>query len=121
MNAPRLEPATDGRRPLNVLFTVDTEVWPETADWRADNLLRDVDRDLNGKTSEGEFGTAYQAQTLASHDLKGVFFVEALYAYAVGLEFLKKTINAIAGCGHEVGLHTHPEWLKRIGSLLPGR
>jgi len=110
-----------GRAPLNVFFTVDTEVWPERPDWRETGLRYDIERDLDGKTAEGEFGTAYQARTLAAHNLKGVFFVETLYSYAVGLDTLRKTVESIRSFGHEIGLHTHPEWLKRIGTLLPGR
>jgi hypothetical protein len=96
---------------LNVLITIDTEVYPLFSDWRSDNLQRDIRRDINGETSKGDFGLEYQLDVFAKLGLKAVFFVESLFANAVGLTPLQEIVQRILEGGHEVQLHLHPEWL----------
>src|SRR5690606_22024273 len=72
------------RKPLNVMITVDTEIWPRCHDWRERRLQGDIARDILGQTPNGRYGIGYQAQLLAQHGLKAVFFVEALFACEVG-------------------------------------
>ncbi|HEX20386.1 MAG TPA: hypothetical protein ENG78_06175 [Acidiferrobacteraceae bacterium] len=99
---------------LNVLLTVDTEVWPQDPDWRSNNLLYDIDRDIFGQTSEGEYGIRYQMKTLNRHGLKAVFFLESLFAAAVKKNPLPHIISTIQDMGHEVQLHLHSEWMQHI-------
>jgi hypothetical protein len=99
---------------LNVLFTVDTEVWPEDPDWRNNNLLYDIDRDIFGQTTEGEYGIRYQMEMLNRHGLKGVFFLESLFAGAVKKNPLPHIVSTIQDMGHEVQLHLHSEWMQHI-------
>jgi hypothetical protein len=107
---------------LNVFFTVDTEAWPLHADWREKRLADDIRRDVDGATSAGEFGIGYQMKTLSAHGLKGVFFIESLFACAVGIEPLKRIVDAVHGAGHDVQLHIHTEWLKWMPEpIIPGR
>lgn len=107
---------------VNVFITVDTEVWPRGTIWRDSGLTRDIDRDIYGITPEGEFGVRYQMDVLDAHQLKAVFFVEALFALAVGIEPLKELVKTIEARGHEVQLHLHTEWLQWLDpSPLPGR
>jgi hypothetical protein len=107
---------------LNVFITIDTEAWPRDPDWRASALQRDIERDIHGATPEGHFGIGYQMDRLDAHGLKGVFFVEALCACAIGLEPLRAIVALIQARGHEVQLHLHTEWLAWMSRpLLPGR
>jgi hypothetical protein len=107
---------------LNVFLTVDTEVWPRTPDWRETRLERELRCDIDGVTAAGDFGLPYQLRVLGAHGLKAVFFVEALFADAVGREPVEKIVALVRGAGHEVGLHLHSEWLRRLDpSPLPGR
>ena len=78
---------------LNVLLTVDTEVYPLFPDWRSDQLKRDIQRDIYGETPQGEFGLKYQIELLKKWNLKAVFFVEGLFANAVGLDPLRQMIQ----------------------------
>ena len=94
-----------------VFLTVDTEVWPWTPNWRDSRLSKDMERDLYGITSEGEFGLRFQIKVLNAHALKAVFFVESLFANAVGLEPLRETVELIQEQGQDVQVHVHPEWL----------
>lgn len=110
------------RCPLNVLFTIDTEVWPRRPDWRARGLADDLERDVYGATPQGRFGATFQSELLRSHGLRAVFFVEALFACEVGLAPLRELIAPLQRDGHEVQLHLHSEWLRWLTiSPLPGR
>ena len=107
---------------LKVFITVDTEVYPRIPGWRDDGLAGDIRRDIYGDTPSGEFGIRYQMKVLNRHGLKAVFFVEPLYACAMGLETLKKTVAEIQEGGHDVQIHIHPEWLRWMKRpLVAGR
>ncbi|HVT88189.1 MAG TPA: hypothetical protein VHD56_05005 [Tepidisphaeraceae bacterium] len=106
---------------LNVFITIDTEAWP-SKNWREAGLQPDFDLDVYGKTSDGEFGVGYQMDVLDAHQLKAVFFIEALSAPIVGMDRLRQLVQFIQGRGHEVQLHVHSEWLEWLNpSPLPGR
>jgi hypothetical protein len=97
---------------LNVLLTIDTEVYPLHADWRADRLARDIARDIYGQTQRRAVGLNYQIEVLNRFGLKAVFFVESLFAEAVGGGPLERMVDEIQSAGHEAQLHLHPEWLE---------
>jgi peptidoglycan/xylan/chitin deacetylase (PgdA/CDA1 family) len=96
---------------LKVFLTVDTEVWPLFPEWREDRLARDIDRDIYGATPRGAYGLSYQLDLLNHHALKGVFFVEPLFAAVAGQDRLRRILDEVRAKGHEVQLHLHPEWL----------
>ena len=100
--------------PLNVLFTVDTEVYPLCRSWRTDGLRGDMARDIYGATPKGNFGVKYQADILQRYGLKAVFFVEALFACAAGIEPLAEVVDILQSAGQEVQLHIHTEWLDHL-------
>ncbi|MBJ6723680.1 polysaccharide deacetylase family protein [Geomesophilobacter sediminis] len=97
---------------LNVLFTIDTELWPHSPSWREDRLCDDYARDIQGTTASGDFGIGYQLDTFREHGLKAVFFVESLFASVTGIEHLQQTCRQIIEAGQEVQLHLHPEWVE---------
>jgi peptidoglycan/xylan/chitin deacetylase (PgdA/CDA1 family) len=99
---------------LKVFITVDTEVYPLLPGWRDSALAEDIARDIYGRTKEGDFGLVYQLDLLNSHGLNAVFFVEGLFASAVGLGPLRDIVGLIHNAGHEVQLHIHPEWLEHL-------
>jgi len=103
-----------GAAVLNVFLTVDTEYWPRVAvpDERA--VRAAVRRDVLGLTGQGEFGVRHQMAVLNEHGLRGVFLVEALSACVTGIGTLRAVVDVIRDGGHEVQLHVHPEWLRRI-------
>jgi len=99
---------------LNVLITIDTEVWPRDPDWRETLLAKEFERDFIGRTPAGDFGVPYQIEVFNRHGLKAVFHVESLFASAIGLDPLSKEVAAILAGRQEVQLHLHPEWLAWI-------
>ena len=107
---------------LQVLLTVDTEISdPMPADWRKAGLEGQIERDILGATDHGQFGLPFQLATLKQHNLKAVFFVEALFASAseANRTALARTVRMVESAGQEVQLHLHPEWLARTGRTLP--
>lgn len=97
----------------NILITTDTEL--STA-LHARGMHPDENHAINvlGRGADGAVGIEYQMERLSAHGLKGVFFVEALCAYALGLDALKRIVDPILTRGHEVQLHAHTEWLEWI-------
>ncbi len=105
---------------LNVLLTIDTEIWPLTQNWRQTGLKRDIDRDMYGVTPQGKYGLLYQLEVLNRYSLKAVFFVEPLFAAAAGMDVLQKVVHEIQIAGQEIQLHLHTEWLAWIqNTILP--
>jgi hypothetical protein len=101
---------------LKVLLTVDAEMWLVAEKPRERGLNREFDRDILGRTAEGEFGIKYQMQCFHQHGLKAVYFVESLCAEAVGLKPLEQVVRLVNEGGHEVQLHVHTEWLRHTAS-----
>jgi len=102
---------------LKVLITVDTEVWPNAANWPRTPLTpdRNCSRELAcyfyGGEAKIKTGIPYQLDTLRRHGLKATFFVDPLFSYALGDTPLRELLELIVGQGQEIGLHLHPEWL----------
>src|SRR4029077_8698578 len=110
---------------LKVLLTIDTEFWPGDARWPDRPLTRPLTgfaeayrRDVLGRTDSGDFGLPYLLQSLNRHNLRGIFFVEALSSSVIEGPQLERTVRAIVDAGQEVQLHLHTEWLSE--ATVPG-
>src|SRR5262245_45849922 len=106
---------------LDVFLTVDTELWPFSRGWPTVPLApehrdftREIDFYFHGNTRKGEFGVPYQLECLKQHGLRATYFVESLFASAVGMQPLREIVSVIHQAGQEVQLHAHPEWLGEI-------
>ena len=107
---------------LNVLLTVDVEIWPTSCAGDRDAVRAAMDRNIYGRTPRGDYGLPHQLARLKEHNLKAVFLVESLFALAVGREYLQEIVDMIVSAGQEVQLHLHSEWLSVMpDSPLPGR
>lgn len=103
-------PATD-KRGLDVFFTVDVEVWCDgwtDIDAKFPQAFR---RYVYGPTAAGDFGLPYQLELLRAHGLKGVFFIEPLFAARFGTDALAEVVGLVRDAGHETQLHLHTEWV----------
>jgi len=106
---------------LNVFITIDTEITAPYSDrWRETGLSFELARDIHGRTRSGDFGIGHQMRVMNEHGLEGVFFVEALCADAAGDAPLAEIVATVQEHGHEVQLHLHTEWLRRLAEPLPG-
>lgn len=96
-----------------VLITTDTELSPALHE-RGLDPSENFEIMVMGRCADGAVGIEYQMDRMSAHGLKGVFFVEALCAHALGLDMLKRVVEPILARGHEVQLHVHTEWLQWI-------
>ena len=95
---------------MNVFLTFDIEVWC--------NGWADLDRAfpgsferyVYGRSPYGDYALPRTLAILNRHGLKGVFFVEPLFATRFGTEYLEIIVRLIREAGHEIQLHLHPEW-----------
>lgn len=96
---------------LNVFFTVDVEIWCDG--WQdIDRKFADAFRRyVYGPTSKGDYGLPYTLKVLNDHGLKGVFFVEPLFAARFGVAPLAEIVGLIREAKQEVQLHLHTEWV----------
>lgn len=108
---------TGREHPLNVLLTFDVEIWCGSwndIDGRFPQAFR---RYVHGSSRAGNYALPKTLELLNAHGLKGVFFVEPLFAAHFGLEPLTEIVGLIREAGQEVQLHLHPEWQDE--SLVP--
>ncbi|MGA8148483.1 MAG: polysaccharide deacetylase [Gallionellaceae bacterium] len=107
-------------RPLNVLLTFDIEVWCggwQDLDAKFPEAFR---RYVYGSSRAGNYALPRTLEIMNDHDLKGVFFVEPLFASRFGLEPLAEIVGLIKDAGQEIQLHLHPEWQNEsIDPLIP--
>lgn len=106
---------------LKIFITVDVELWPGQPDWPDSPLCRgsfDFESAYNiyvlGKTAQGDFGLSRQLEILGQNDLKATIFVESLYSYIAGKDYLVDTVDRVRRAGQEIGLHPHTEWLGEL-------
>jgi hypothetical protein len=105
---------------MNVYLSFDIEVWCNGWDRLDANFPSSFERYVYGRSRHGEFALPQTLQILTAHGLRGVFFVEPLFATRFGIEPLREIVSLIQGAGHEVQLHLHPEWTdEALQPLLP--
>ena len=96
---------------LDVFFTVDVEIWCEGWQDIDKQFPEAFRRYIEGTTNKGRYGLPYQIEVLNQHNLKGVFFVEPLFALRFGQQALDDIVGLVRQGGQEVQLHMHTEWL----------
>jgi len=96
---------------LDVFYTVDVEVWCggwKNIDEKFPGAFRQY---IHGPTNKGRYGLPYQIELLNRHNLKGVFFIEPLFALRFGQQALDEIVGLVREGGQEVQLHLHTEWV----------
>lgn len=105
---------------MNVLFTFDVEVWCNSWKTLDSDFPTSFERYVFGRSAKGEYALPKTLETLNQHGLKGVFFVEPLFAARFGVAHLATIVKLIQDAGHEIQLHLHPEWTDEARQpLLP--
>ena len=95
---------------MNVFLTFDIEVWCNGWNDLDRAFPGSFERYVYGRSSHGDYALPQTLAVLNRHGLKGVFFVEPLFATRFGPEPLEIIVRLIREAGHEVQLHLHPEW-----------
>ncbi len=103
---------------MNVLFTFDVEVWCNSWSTLDEDFPASFNRCIFGRSARGEYALPKILDTLGTYNLKGVFFVEPLFAARFGTEYLATIIKLIQEAGQEVQLHLHPEWTDEARKAL---
>jgi protein-tyrosine phosphatase len=88
--------------------------------WRLEGSRRKVSgelRALYGRSPAGDYALPKTLEILDRNGLKGVFFVEPLFAARFGVEHLATIVDLIRAGGHDVQLHLHPEWSDELRPL----
>jgi hypothetical protein len=105
---------------MNVYLSFDVEIWCN--DWQnLDGAFPgSFDRYVYGRSKHGEYALPQTLAILNRHGLKGVFFVEPLFAARFGMQHLRTVVNLIRSAGQEVQLHLHAEWTNEaLEPLIP--
>jgi len=106
---------------MQVLITTDVELWPRNWNLSQKEMMRAFSRYILGKTETGSVGLPFQLNRLAEHELRGVFFIEPLFASVMGKSALEDVVGMVRDFGQEVQLHLHTEWMGRSNLVeLPG-
>ena len=95
---------------MNVFLTFDIEVWCNGWDDLDTSFPGSFERYVYGHSEHGDYALPQTLAILNKHGLKGVFFVEPLFASRFGAEHLEIIVRLIREAGHEIQLHLHPEW-----------
>lgn len=102
---------------MNIYLTFDVEIWCggwDDLDGRFPSSFR---RYVYGRSRKGEYALPKTLEILDRFGLKGVFFVEPLFAARFGVEHLATIVDLIRTGNHDVQLHLHPEWTDEIRPL----
>jgi hypothetical protein len=106
------------RAPLTVYLTFDVEVWCNGWSDLDAKFPASFDRYVYGRSDAGEYALPKTLEILSNHGLRGVFFVEPLFAARFGQRYLDVIVGLIRNSGQEVQLHLHPEWTDEIRPAL---
>lgn len=96
---------------LDVFFTIDTEIWCdgwEDLDAKFPDAFR---RYVYGPTRKGNYALPATLDILNDNGIKGVFFVEPLFAARFGQAPLDELVGLIQDARQEIQLHLHTEWV----------
>lgn len=106
---------------MNIYLTFDVEIWCDGWQDLDGRFPSRFERYVYGRSRKGEYALPKTLEILDRHGLKGVFFVEPLFAARFGVEHLATIVDLIRAGNHDVQLHLHPEWTDEIRPLpIPG-
>lgn len=95
---------------MNVYLTFDIEVWCNGWSNLDQAFPASFERYVYGHSAHGDYALPKTLELLNQHGLRGVFFVEPLFAARFGQQHLNTIVGLIRAAGQDVQLHLHPEW-----------
>jgi hypothetical protein len=102
-------------RPTDFFFSFDVEAGLNRA------YSDHIDTLVWGKLEGGEYGIGRICDVLEQHGLKGNFLIDFATCAFEGEARLRRIVDFLAGRGHEIHMHLHPEWLARRWGLRARR
>lgn len=103
---------------MNVYLSFDIEIWCNGWEDLDGRFQSSFERYVYGRSEKGEFALPKTLEILSRHGLRGVFFVEPLFAARFGIASLREIVGLIKAGGHDIQLHLHPEWADEIRPLI---
>lgn len=103
---------------MRVHLSFDVEVWCNGWESLDERFPASYERYVYGTSRHGQYALPKTLEVLQQHGLRGVFFVEPLFAARFGQEYLERVVSLIAQAGQDVQLHLHPEWTDEIRPAL---
>ncbi|HNH23527.1 MAG TPA: polysaccharide deacetylase [Accumulibacter sp.] len=103
---------------MKVYLTFDIEVWCNNWDELDSRFPQSFHRYIYGRSVKGDYALPKTLEILDQYGLKGVFFVEPMFAGRFGVEHLAQITQMIQQAGQDIQLHLHPEWTDEIRPLL---
>ena len=106
---------------MRVYLSFDIEIWCNSWEDLDGRFPSAFERYVYGRSAKGEYALPKTLEILDRHGLKGVFFIEPLFAARFGVAHLETIVQLIRAGGHDIELHLHPEWADEIRPLpFPG-
>ncbi|HQE39708.1 MAG TPA: hypothetical protein PLC55_10460 [Zoogloea sp.] len=102
---------------MNVYLSFDIEVWCGGWNDLDGKFPASFERYVYGRSPKGDYALPKTLEILARNGLKGVFFVEPLFAARFGVDALAVIVDLIRAGGHDIQLHLHPEWADELRPL----
>ena len=99
---------------MDVVLSFDIEVWCGSWDELDARFPAAYERYVYGRSRHGDYALPKTLEILSRHGLRGVFFVEPLFAARFGIKYLTQIVRLILDAGQDVQLHLHPEWTDEI-------
>lgn len=103
---------------MNVYLTFDIEIWCNGWNDLDGRFAASFERYVYGRSPRGDFALPKTLEILSRYGLRGVFFVEPLFAARFGVKYLEEIVGLIKAGGHDIQLHLHPEWADEIRPLI---
>lgn len=108
------------REPLQVLFTIDTEISMGGAARDPALLPVGAKKRIWAETPTGRYGISYFMDVFDEFGMKGVFFFEPVARHVVPEAELAEAAKYIVDRGHDVELHVHPEFQMDLPAVQRG-
>ena len=96
---------------MNVYLTFDIEIWCDGWTNLDEAFPSSFQRYVYGKSKHGNYALPKTLEILNTYGLRGIFFVEPLFAARFGQQHLQSIVDLITSAGQEIQLHLHPEWV----------
>ena len=103
---------------MRVHLSFDVEVWCNGWEALDERFPAAYQRYVYGSSGHGQYALPKTLEILQRHGLRGVFFVEPLFAARFGQQYLTRIVEMIDQAGQDVQLHLHPEWTDEIRPAL---
>lgn len=95
-----------------IITTIDTEN-PQTP-FRQGKVSKNlIDPEVNGDT----YGARRLADIFKHNNIKATFFITTSEKYIFEESFYRELCQHLHSQGHEIGIHSHPEWMVKDGRI----